>query len=89
MDSIKAWMKRNWKILGIGVLLIGFLLHPFMILAEIRIDFTKEDYSAGNHWKVFTAYSEQAGLDSIRRTYERPGEARVAFLMRLMGKVLM
>lgn len=86
MDSIKEWMKKHWKLLGIGVLLLGFLLHPFVVLSEIRIDFTKEDYSAGNHWKVFTAYSEQAGLDSIRRTYERPGEARVAFFDATYGK---
>lgn len=79
MDSIKEWMKKHWKLLGIGVLLLGFLLHPFVVLSEIRIDFTKADYSAGDHWKVFTTYAEQPGLDSIRRTYERPGEARVAF----------
>lgn len=76
---MKEWMKKHWKLLGIGVLLIGFLLHPFVVLTEIRIDFAKEDYSAGDHWKVFTTYGEQPGLDSIRRTYERPGEARVVF----------
>ncbi len=73
------WIKKHWRLLAIGVLMIGFLLHPFVVFTEIRIDFVKEDYSAGNHWKVLTSYREQAGLNSVRRTYEKPGEARVAF----------
>ena len=86
MEPIKEWIKKHWKLLAIGILLIGFLLRPFAVLTEIRIDFTKEDYSGGNHWKVFTAYTEQAGLDSIRRTYEKPGQATVAFFDAAYGK---
>lgn len=74
-----TWIKKQYKLLAIMVLLLCFLLHPFLILTEIRIDFAKEDYSAGNHWKVFTSYHEQVGIDSVRRTYEKPGAARVVF----------
>ncbi len=81
-----TWIKKQYKLLAIAMLLLCFLLHPFVVLAEIRIDFAKEDYSAGDHWKVLTSYREHAGIDSVRRTYERPGEARVAFFDFSYGK---
>ena len=76
---MKSLVKKRWKLLALGLLLLGFLMHPFAVLTEIRIDFAKADYRAGNHWKVLTSYRDQVGIDSVRRTYERPGEARVVF----------
>lgn len=42
-----TWIKKQYKLLAITMLLLCFLLHPFAVLAEIRIDFAKEDYSSG------------------------------------------
>ncbi len=76
---MKAFVKKRWKILLIILILLGFLLYPPVVLMEIRADFVKDDYSAGNHWKVLTSYRENVGLNSVQRTYERPGTAHTVF----------
>ena len=78
--NICSWIKRYWKPFVIAGILLGFLLYPPAVLIEIQVDFAKEDYTAGNHWKVLTSYQEHVGLDSVERTYEMPGTAKVVFL---------
>lgn len=61
------------------LILLGFLLYPPAVLAEIRVDFEDESYGMGRHWKALASFSEHAGLDSVKDTYHKPGEARVFF----------
>ena len=52
---MKTWLKKWWKPLVLVLVLAGFLLYPSVILTEMRVDFEKEDYTAGNHCKVFAS----------------------------------
>lgn len=45
----------------------------------MRVDFEKEDYTAGNHCKVFASPTENLGLDSVKNADKKPGEARFFF----------
>lgn len=76
---MRKWLKKYWKPLVLLLIMGGFLLYPPLVLTEVRIDFEEEDYSAGKHWKALTSFTEHAGLDSVRDTYSKPGEARVFF----------
>lgn len=76
---MKMWLKRWWKPLALLLVLAGFLLYPPMVLTEVRVDFEKEDYSAGNHCKLFASPTENLGLDSVKNAYKKPGEARFFF----------
>ena len=40
---MKTWLKKWWKPLVLVLVLAGFLLHPSVILTEMRVDFEKED----------------------------------------------
>lgn len=77
---IRSGIKKYRTLLIILGVLLAFFISPPAVLMEIQIDFVKEDYTAGNHWKVLTSYQEHVGLDSVERTYEEPGIARVVFL---------
>ena len=76
---MRAWIRKWWKPLLLVLLLAGFLLYPPVVLTEVRIDFEDEGYGAGRHWKALTSFTEHAGLDSVRDTYSKPGEARIFF----------
>lgn len=76
---MKMWLKRWWKPLALLLVLAGFLLYQPMVLTEVRVDFEKEDYSAGNHCKLFASPTENLGLDSVKNAYKKPGEARFFF----------
>ncbi len=77
---MKMWLKRWWKPLALLLVLAGFLLYPPMVLTEVRVDFEKEDYSAGNHCKLFASPTENLGLDSVKNAYKKPGRGPVLFL---------
>lgn len=72
---MKTWLKKWWKPLVLVLVLAGFLLYPSVILTEMRVDFEKEDYTAGNHCKVFASPTENLGLDSVKNADKKPGEA--------------
>ena len=76
---MRAWIRKWWKPLLLVLILAGFLLYPPVVLTEVRIDFEDEGYGAGRHWKALTSFTEHAGLDSVRDTYSKPGEARIFF----------
>lgn len=76
---MKEWLKKWWKPLILGALLLGFLIYPPVVLAEIRVDFEQEDYMAGHHWKAFSSFTDHVGVNSVRASYRKPGEARVFF----------
>ncbi len=76
---MKTWLKKWWKPLVLVLVLAGFLLYPSVILTEMRVDFEKEDYTAGNHCKVFASPTENLGLDSVKNADKKPGEARFFF----------
>ena len=54
------------------LILLGFLLYPPAVLAEIRVDFEDESYGMGRHWKALASFSEHAGLDSVKDTITSP-----------------
>ena len=37
------------------LILLGFLLYPPAVLAEIRVDFEDESYGMGRHWKALAS----------------------------------
>lgn len=76
---MKERLKKWWKPLILGALLLGFLIYPPVVLAEIRVDFEQEDYMAGHHWKAFSSFTDHVGVNSVRASYRKPGEARVFF----------
>ena len=76
---MRKCMKQWWKPAALFLILLGFLLYPPAVLAEIRVDFEDESYGMGRHWKALASFSEHAGLDSVKDTYHKPGEARVFF----------
>ena len=76
---MKHLLKKHWKILLIFLILTGFLLYPPAVLAEIKVEFEDADYGAGRHWKALTSFTENAGLNSVRDTYSKPGKACVFF----------
>ncbi len=76
---MNVWLKKWWKPLVLLLVLAGFLLYPPMVLTEVRIDFEKEDYSAGNHCKLFASPTENLGLKSVKNAYKKAGEARFFF----------
>ena len=76
---MREWIRKWRKLLVLALVLAGFFLYPPVILSEIRVDFEKEDYTGGDHLKVLASFSEFAGADSVKTTYEKPGEARVFF----------
>lgn len=76
---MKKWMKKWWRPAVFLLILAMFLLYPPVVLTEIRVDFEAEDYAAGSHWKAMASFSDHAGLNSVKNTYEKPGEARIFF----------
>ena len=76
---MKRWLKKWWKPLVLVLVLAGFLLSPPAVLAEVRVDFEKEDYSAGNHCKLFASATENLGRSSVKNAYKKSGEARFFF----------
>ena len=77
--KMKTGLKKWWKPLLLIAIAVLFLIYPPVVLAEIRVDFEKADYTAGHHWKALTSYTENVGLDSVKDTYAKTGEARVFF----------
>ncbi|MGN8799758.1 hypothetical protein ACTNCH_00225 [Candidatus Merdisoma sp. HCP28S3_D10] len=76
---MKMWLKKWWKPLALLLVLAGFLLHPPLVLTELRVDFEKEDYTAGHHCKIFASPTENLGVNSVKNADRKTGEARFFF----------
>ncbi len=76
---MKIWLKKWWKPFVLVLILAVFFLYPPVVLTEVRVDFEKEDYSAGNHCKLFASFTENLGVGSVKNAYKKAGEARFFF----------